>query len=191
MSDSSSSAPPAGTGTTLGLSPGIYVAAREISGGGLGSFGAHQFVFAIPSGRVFSHEVTQAGHQVLIWGAYNQTGRLIPSINAPSDLAALGNHLRGLGTLDVAPVSYLSVDPGIDELMLGYGHYLIYEAAHTIAYPASGGMTMRGCETSTTYNSNSWAQSLVEHRLGAGLVREDFDGIDICHENRIPSAYFK
>ena len=190
-SSSNQTLPRSGGGRAVTLAPGIYVAARSLQMSGPASLGAHQFVIGIPLGICTANTQNLSGHEVVVIGAYNQSGRLQPALNAASDAGALRNYLSGSGSLDIARVNYSAINSGISSLINGYQKYVAYERTHPISYPSSGGVTITGCDTSTTYNSNSWAQSLVIHRLGPGLVRRDFAGIDICHGNTIPLAYFR
>ncbi|MCP4095301.1 MAG: hypothetical protein GY748_03555 [Planctomycetaceae bacterium] len=184
--------PRSGGGSPVTLVPGIYVAARRLNVSGIGSFGAHQFVIGIPERVCMANTRSLAGHEVIVLGAYNQSGRLQPSLNASSDVTSLRSYLTGAGSLHVARVSVTKTNSMILSLVNGYRHYVRHENTHPIAYPtAYGGASLTGCDTSTTYNSNSWAQSLIVHRIGPGRVIRDFSGIDICNGNTIPAAYFK
>jgi hypothetical protein len=182
-----------GPDATTVLAPGVYVAARHLNMTGFAALGSHQFVFVVLSS---SSEVSNmrfvAGHRVIIFGAYDVNGRLGAVLNAPSDIEALNHYINGAAALDVARVP-LEDSPDVAMLRLtnNYQHYLIHSSDKPITYPAKGGLAGLGCASSTTFNSNSWAQSLVEYTFGRGVVRDDFAGFDICHGNRIPGEYFQ
>lgn len=183
--------PRQGKGKAISLEPGIYVAARALAMGFPNNLGAHQFVLSIPKAACFGEQQKLEDHQVIVIGAYQISGRLQPGINSPSDVNATHQYLKGTGKLDVARVNWSQVDSGIGSLLQGYQRYIKYEKGHEIKYPEKGGFSFLGCKSDGTYNSNSWAQSLIHHRLGPNLVKSDFSGIDICNATRIPADYFK
>lgn len=191
MSKSIAEPPKSGKGKKIALPPGIYVAARALAMGFPNNLGAHQFIFAIPESACFAHEQKLESHSVIVMGAYNKEGRLQPSVNSSTDVSSVRQYLAGIGGLDVARVTFDQVDSGISELIQGFQHYVSHEASNPISYPDKGGFSFVGCKNAKTYNSNSWAQSLVHYRLGPNLVKADFTGIDICNANRIPAQYFR
>ena len=70
--------------------------------------------------------------------------------------------------------------------MRKFTNYQAQEMKKNIPYPNGlGGQFDKGC-----LDSNSFAQSLIEHSVGIGRVHQDFDGVDACNTNRINSSYF-
>jgi phage tail protein X len=79
-----------------------------------------------------------------------------------------------------------SVDEAIKALVMAANRYQDEERKRPINYPDDVfGQFAKGC-----LNSNSWAQSLIEHTFGKGEVKEDMPGIDTCKVSRIDAAYF-
>lgn len=171
------------------LDPGIYVAARRLSGSGLASRGAHQFVVMVigkEALQCYANAIVVEKHTVIVLGAYNISGKLLPAYNATSDVEALRNHLSGAVTLDIDKVkSKVDLNEARALLQLLTHTYQQKSEKSPIAYPASGGLFTSNC-----LNSNSFAQSIVEYAFGKNAVKEDFDGSDICKSNRIPTKQF-
>lgn len=171
------------------LDPGIYVAARRINESGLARLGSHQFVVMVigdEAKQCYANATVVEKHNVIVLGAYNIDGKLLPAYNATSDVGALRNHLSGASKLDIEKVK-TSTDLNEARALLQLLTYTYEQKSKkkAIAYPASGGLFESKC-----LNSNSFAQSIVEYAFGKNAVKEDFDGMDICNSNRIPTGNF-
>jgi hypothetical protein len=171
----------------------IYVGARDLSGL---PFGTHQFVVIIyPNRKSIKigrrvYEAELLGHNVygVVIGAQNR-GTLSVEMFEEADTLAAKEHFG-----EVKKTWYKSdydtemqiVKFNGSELSLQHESklislvdaYLINQSLDPISYPTAG----------VGYNSNSWAQSLIEYT--GGKVRGNMNGLDIFHNRRIPKTYF-
>ena len=175
------------------LTPGVYVAARNLAG--VAFVGTHQFLILVPQNpQNYRGQLADLGDGTLgfVMGAHNDHGRLRVRMFEPSDVQAtrqLTNPHR-YGTsfspeFDRVVLLSQSVDSVISNLLRARDRYIYAENRLPIPYPSAPGQFGPNC-----LNSNSWAQSIVEYVVGPRRVREDFTGADTCHENRIASFYF-
>ena len=93
------------------MKPGAYVAGRPLDMGWPASMGTHQFVILVPEDPLTfafpTHDLGD-GTKGLVIGAYNFSGRLQASKDAPSDSEALRKHLlkdKDAPKLQIEPVS--------------------------------------------------------------------------------------
>lgn len=175
------------------LAPGVYVAARDLAGAAF--VGTHQYIILVPENpSAFSASTKLSdGSKVIILGAHN-TGRLQVKPFEASDTAATEEYVNPaanvssfLPDFDTQVDRVLltgGVDATISRIIAAVNRYVSYEATHPLIYPTGGTFGGSG------YNSNSWAQSVIEYTVGRGRVRENFTGLDTLATQRIPKVYF-
>jgi hypothetical protein len=189
-------------GTSRKLEPGIYVGARPLNCTFPCNVGKHQFVVLVPEAASKFNDAKElgGGTRGIVLGAYNrkvgEQQRLLHEKNSDDDVKPLKDELEGRGILELAvqlekvdlSKQTKGVDELIPELVSAAKRYENEELKRNqnVPYPPFSGQFGKNC-----INSNSWSQSLVEHTIGKGVVKEDFDGADNCSENRIPAHYFK
>lgn len=177
--------------------PGLYVVGRDLAGSAV--IGTHQFIVMVPEdSSKFDTRDLGDGTQGIVVGAHNQT-RLLVDFFETSDYQAIKEYTNPDKYVsffkpdldaEVHPVNIgsNSIDSAIQITLNSIAHYTAYEAIHNHPYPSTSETLENG---PTLLNSNSWAQSLIEHNFGTGKVVEDFIGKDSGHQNRFPSRYFK
>lgn len=171
----------------------IYVGARDLSGL---PFGTHQFVVITYSSRKSIkigrrvYETKRLGQNVygIVIGAQNR-GTLNVEIFEGADTLAAQEHFgeakktwyKSDYDTEIQLVKFNGAELSLEhesKLISLVDAYLINQSLDPINYPTAG----------AGYNSNSWAQSLIEH--AGGKVRENMKGLDIFHNRRIPETYF-
>lgn len=171
----------------------VYVGARDLSGL---PFGTHQFLVlsgaSLTVPRIIGLRPVQArplGGDTygIVVGAQNR-GRLVVEFFEPGDYAAAQEYFGGVSTswyrsdydAELVPATFGSTsDPlALDRVIACIDAYILNQELDPIRYPTAGFGT----------NSNSWAQSVIEY--AGGSVSENFRGVDISHERRIPRTYF-
>lgn len=170
----------------------VYVAARDLAGFFLGT---HQFIIIEPTDpsdyAVLGNNVLKDlgdGTNGIVVGAQNR-GDLVAEFFEASDYQATREHYN--------PGKYTSwyasdfdtevhkVDPnGQTESALAkrvcmlINNYMVNGTHLRLKYPTAG----------MGINSNSWAQTVVQ--LAGGTVTEDFFGLDVSHNRRVPAIMF-
>ena len=171
----------------------IYVGARDLSGLPIGT---HQFiVITFPNQqlimigkRVYVAKLLGPKVYGIVVGAQNR-GTLNVEVFEKADTLAAQEYFGG-----VKKVWYKSdfdtqmniVKFNDSELSLHHERKMVslIDAYHTnqtldpIRYPTAG----------AGFNSNSWAQSVIEY--SGGKVESNMKGLDIFHKYRIPKTYF-
>lgn len=178
-------------------SAGVYVAGRDLAGNA--AIGTHQFLVLVPQDpSKFKTQDLGDGTQGIVIGAHNRT-RLLAEFFEPADLQAIKeysnpdkyvSYFRADFDTEVHPVDIgrYGTDAAIQKILDSVKHYTSFENRYNHPYPSNTETLLNG---PTLLNSNSWAQSVVEHNFGAGKVVEDFVGKDSGHQNRFPASYFK
>ncbi len=181
--------------------PGIYVAARDLAGAAF--LGTHQFLVLVPQNpRRFRGKLRDLGDGTrgIVIGAHNVGGRLRVKRFERSDFQAARQYFNPgqfvqlltpdfdteFDLVDLSRSRWKSIDGAIAAVLRAVERYEVNEARRPIRYPSFSGQFRRNC-----INSNSWAQSVIQFVAGSGAVREDFSGLDTCHQNRISRSYFR
>jgi hypothetical protein len=95
-------------------------------------------------------------------------------------------------TVSLAGTKWTSIDKAITAIIDAANYYNDYERNHPIDYPFLGGVTKK-LKHKPCYNSNSWAQSIIQYVVGPGAVQGQFPGgnlLNLCQNDRIPPVYF-
>lgn len=169
-----------------------FVAARDLNGLFVGT---HQFLIIEPTSpadyAVLTNERLRDlgdGTQGLVVGAHNR-GHLSAIFFETADYQATKEHYNpGQYTHWYASdydTEVHTVSPGsqgesalIRRVIYLVNNFMLNETHLQHPYP-SGGFGV---------NSNSWAQTVIQ--LAGGTVQEDFSGVDISHDLRVPALYF-
>jgi hypothetical protein len=183
------------------LTPGIYVAARDLALAPATPelpVGRHQFIVLVPKNpERFRGMLTNLGDGALgiVIATHDVNDRLQVKRTDVSDLLSIREYVNpkqnvhGPARFDteVAKVKLRGrdIDHTIRRILAATDHYIAYEQRYPIWYPSPLEQFKPGC-----VNSNSWAQSMIEYIVGKNRVKEDFAGWDLCHGNRISKDYF-
>ena len=194
---------PVSLSTFASGAPGIYVLGRDIAGLGKIKKGrglaVHQFLVLIPESKDFRGTIDLGnGVKGIVLGAHNIDGRLKMRFGEPGDVASTAEYVNPQENIKwwlmdfdtkVAKVDIGSrnVDDSIRDFLSAARRYHASENANNIRYPSPLGQLGIG---KNTLNSNSFAQSIVEHVIGPGAVKETFGGSNALYQNRIPESYF-
>ncbi len=173
----------------------IYIAARDLAGL---PFGTHQYLIIEtnsnphPSARLNDKLVRPKnlgnGKLGYVVGAHNRDNLSVIYFEK-SDYEATQEYY------DKNRISFFSSDFDTEVIKVNYSNtkideaiklvfnlvdnYNINQSMDKIKYPTAG----------FGFNSNSWAQTIIE--LSGGTVVSDLDGIDISSDKRIPKTYFE
>ncbi len=175
----------------------IYLGARDLNGVFVGT---HQFIVIVSNTLLTPRDV--AGQSVkaqhlgkkdqkdiygLVFGAQNR-GTLNVEFFESADLTATKEYFGGIATswnksdfdAEMYGVDFGKTDEAvaIDALLYRVMAYIYNQRTDPITYPTAG----------FGYNSNSWAQSVIQY--AGGKVTDDVDGVDVGSSKRIPKTYF-
>ena len=186
----------------------VYVAARDLAGGGALGMGTHQFSILVPDNpKDFTKDklkemgITEPmrdlgnGKRGWVVGAHNDDKKLIAKFNEPSDFKATQEFLNPKKytkwySSDFDTEAYLVKHQGLTDTQYitkilenttGYQNNRV-----SIPYPTNK-QTIK--DNNQTINSNSWNQSILKHS-GGTKVQQDFKGFDHGKQNIIPKYYF-
>ncbi len=186
-------------GLAVELAPGVYVVGRDLQGAAF--VGTHQFVLMVPNDPAKFKSCRDLGNGKLglIVSTINKDSRLLVEWFDSGDWQAMKEYvnpekyvsrLKSDFDTEVATVDIgtKNVDDVILVLLKSIELFAEKESKKNIRYPGNASNMKNGADL---LNSNSWAQSLIEHNVGRGRVKEDFSGADNGHQNRIPIEYFK
>lgn len=183
------------------MKPGAYAFCRKID---KALVGAHQFVVLVPEKSTTLNGLAQeiAGVRCAVIGAYAIGGYLRARPSAPSDVAALARKLKAPQDAEIqmsrveVQACLISEDSFLEYVYRAYTCYRTFEGTKKeIAYPAGKTTweTVKKQLSPSSYNSNSWAQSLL-HWAGMMFVPgefvRDFNGLDLANDRLIPKEYF-
>jgi hypothetical protein len=193
------------------MAPGIYVAGRPLKGFAISEVGTHQYVIMIPRNRTLFRnrplvDLGDGRTWGIVLGAHNR-GDLEVEPNQAQDLLSIRQYInRGRygdaffpRLVDRVRLSRgRGVDATIRALLRASDNYVRNESKRAMPYPSDAAnaeecfFELKGEDSGVRnlYNSNSWAQSLIEYGIGRGRVTEDFPLCDTFHRNRIPRSYF-
>ncbi len=172
----------------------IYLAARDLSGLPIGT---HQFIIiqvtsnphpaAILDGKAIYPKILSKNKMGYVIGAHNR-GNLAVKFFEKSDYEAAREYFEPSRIKWYSPdfdtqviqVNFgsLNKDVAIRKIFELIDIYNINLTMDEIPYPTAG----------FGYNSNSWAQSVIEY--AGGTVKSNMSGFDISHQKRIPKIYF-
>lgn len=178
------------------LGPGVYVAARDLK---LSPIGTHQYVILVPEITADFKQCRDLGDgsSGMIVGGQAIDERLQAAWFDSGDVAATREHVNPkkyvkalLPDYDAEVVKVKigdrKVDDVIRQIIGAVDIYVAKEKQKNISYPnVAKNIGNKGI------NSNSWAQSLIEHTLGKNAVPMDFTGFDPGKAQRIGEEYFK
>ena len=197
-------------------SPGIILAARDLSGSPVGT---HQFLILVPEHpENFTNLVDLGdGTKGIIVAAYSSNGRLISAVNDFDDQD--GDAALSQNDLDAAKELYnskentsllkpdystihrriqldddRSVDDQIRAIILASENYKENERQYNIPYPKWHENLKGVVNNSSCMNSNSFAQSILRYVIDNPNVEDDigwFFVLDACHSTRIGDSLFQ
>ncbi len=180
------------------LKTGVFVAGRDLERAAF--VGTHQFVILVPKDAAKFPECRDLGDGTkgMVVSTIKKDDRLQVAWFDAGDYQATREHtnpgkyvsnFKPDFDTEVAAVNIggVEIDAAIAKLRSSIEHYVSYERTHSLVYPSNADSIKN---KAGLINSNSWAQSLIEHNFGRGKVREDFTGADYGHQNRIDVLYF-
>lgn len=176
----------------------IYLGARDLAGMFVGT---HQFIVLVSDKLLVSRTVGLTNVEAkfigkkdekplygIVIGAQNR-GNLVLEFFEKSDYQATMEYFGGQDTKwyqSDFDAEMLEVDFGttaeqaaIDAVLFRTGTFLLNQSLDPIRYPTNG----------FGYNSNSWAQSVIQY--AGGKVVDDLGGLDVGSSKRIPQTYFE
>jgi len=172
----------------------VYIGARDLSGI---PFGTHQFIVITGRDRLTPRDIgfEKVSAKFLgkdtygiVIGAHNR-GNLAVEFFESADFEAAQEFFGGKKTkwyssdfdAELHKVDFGNTPGSVaaNLVLFRISAFLINQSMDRIPYP-SGGLG---------YNSNSWAQSVIEYSSGKGV--EDFKGLDVSNSKRIPRIYFE
>lgn len=183
------------------MEPGAYVFCRPINDGPA----AHQFIVLVPSvPTTLSGWVKDvSGTKCSVLGAYNEQGYLRARLFAESDVSFLRRKLQEpsetaiqSSKIELQACLIGTEDPFLACICRAFARYRSYEGTKDeIPYPGGGNIfeVIKSQLSSSKFNSNSWAQSLVfwsEMVFVPGKCIRDFRGLDVGNDRLIPRRYF-
>lgn len=183
------------------MDPGAYVFCRPIDDGPA----AHQFVVLVPSSpTILKGWVKDVGGVICsVLGAYNHQGFLRARHFAESDVGFLKRKLQRSSDSEIQSSKIElqacligSEDPFLACICRAFARYRSYEGTtDEIRYPGGQNIfeVVWNQLSSSNFNSNSWAQSLVfwsEMVFVPGKCIRDFNGLDVGNDRIIPRKYF-
>lgn len=171
----------------------VYVGARDLNGLPVGT---HQFIVitsATPQaivigGRAVLSRTLGPNVYGIVIGAQNRGSLKVEAFESADTLAAR-EYFGGLekkwyesdydAELHIVKFNAASVSPsGERKLISLIDAYLINQILDPIRYPTAG----------AGFNSNSWAQSVIQY--AGGTAPSNMAGLDIFHHRKIPETYF-
>jgi len=171
----------------------IYVGARDLSGLPIGT---HQFIVITYSSRqsimigrrVYVTRLLGPKVHGIVIGAQNR-GTLNVEVFEKADTLAAQEHFGGVKKVwhksdydtEMKIVKFNGSEFSLHherKLVSLVDAYFINQTLDPIRYPTAG----------AGFNSNSWAQSVIEY--SGGKVGSNMKGLDIYHKRRIPETYF-
>jgi RHS repeat-associated protein len=192
----------------------VQHAARDLNTRASLGGGKHQFLLLIPdnpadfqgtsAGATLLNALPNAtmrnigGKQVIVVGVHSVSGRAQAKFFEPADVTATRELIDPNYELpfwsDFDAEAYVIPAPSgktdtqfITDILKAVENYISNENIANIPYPTAGGAGQE--RSKTTYNSNSWATSLLRY-VGAEPHR-DFKGYDALWDHRIPDEFFK
>lgn len=172
----------------------VYIGARDLSGL---PFGTHQFIVITGQDLLVQRKIgfkdVKAKHlgkntYGIVIGAHNR-GHLAVEFFESADFEATQEYFGGKKTkwysadfdTELHKVNFGNTPENVakDLVLFRVDAFLINQSMDKIPYPTAG----------LGFNSNSWAQSVIEYSSGNSI--EDFKGFDISHSKRIPRIYFE